>query len=204
MLGTLRLTGKVLDLGGHKKSSYFSLIQSEMPIEVANLDGNTPGVHKVPSGADHVFDFEKPFPLQDESFSSVLCVNVLEHVYNYRNLLSEANRILTRGGHLYITVPFFFNIHGSPDDYFRYTASALKKMLSDAGFSSVVVTELGFGPCSAIFQNFGGSIPTQAFRLLCMHTAVALDTFFSRISKRYASIRTRVPLGYYVHAEKVK
>jgi SAM-dependent methyltransferase len=177
-------------------------MKSVEPIEVANFDGSTPGVHKLPSEADHVFDFEKLFPLADGSFTTVLCVNVLEHIYNYRNLLSEAHRVLSPGGHIHITVPFFFNIHGSPDDYFRYTHSALRRILTDAGFESVVVSEIGFGPCSAIFQNFGGSIPTNPLRLACMHMAIGIDSFFSSVSRRYARIRLRVPLGYYVQAKK--
>ncbi len=201
-LSRLALTGRVLDLGGHKGSSYIQSLHTERPVEIANFDIHTPGTHKTPSGASHVFDFENPFPLPDASFDAVLCVNVLEHIFNYENVLRESYRILNSHGGMYVTVPFFFNIHGSPNDYFRYTASALTRLFEEAGFASVRVTELGFGPCSAMFQNFGGSIPTQFFRLSIMHMSVWIDRICSRISKRYASIRTRVPLGYFIQAEK--
>ena len=199
----LEFHGRVLDLGGHKSSSYFSLIRSEHPVEVANFDAISPiAVHKSLAGADHVFDFEKPFPLQDESFDSVLCLNVLEHIFNYQNVLHETYRILKKNGSFYITVPFFFNIHGSPDDYFRYTKSSLLRLLYEAGFSEVKVEELGDGPCSAIFQTFGGSIPTMTLKMFFKSTAMCIDRFFSHLSNRYSLIRNRVPLGYFVSAKK--
>ena len=201
-LSKIVLTGRTLDLGGHRGSSYFSKLKTTQAVEIANFDEHNPNTHKLPSGAEHVFDFEKPFLLDRATFDAVLCVNVLEHVYDYRNLLSESYRILKTGGSIYITVPFFFNIHGSPDDYFRYTRSSLKRMLQDAGYTSVTIQELGEGPCSAIFQNFGGSLPTNVLRIACMHGAVIIDKFFSRISMRYATIRKRVPLGYFVSAQK--
>jgi SAM-dependent methyltransferase len=201
-LSTIELNGRTLDLGGHRGSSYFSKLRTAQPIEIANFDEERPHTHKTPSGADHVFDFEKPFPLKDATFDAVLCVNVLEHIFNYRNVLVESHRILKRGGRIYITVPFFFNIHGSPDDYFRYTHSALRRILEEAEYTTIHIQELGYGPCSAVFQNFGGSLPTQVLKILCMHSAVAIDTFFSKLSKRYAGIRKRVPIGYFVSAEK--
>ncbi len=164
-LSGLLLRGRVLDLGGHKGSSYFSLLTSDQSVEVANFDAATPGTHKTASGADHIFDFEKPFPLPDQSFDTVLCINVLEHIYYYEQMLQECARIMKPNGALYLSVPFFFNIHASPNDYFRYTRSALERILGDAGFATVEVVPLGYGPCSVLFQTFGGSIPTMPLKL---------------------------------------
>ena len=198
----LSLRGRVLDLGGHRESNYLSRIHTELPIEIANFDTAHPGTHQTPSGADHIFDFEKPFPLGDASFDSVLCINVMEHIYNYNNLVSESHRILKQGGTMYVSVPFFFNIHGSPNDYFRYTKAALERILSEHGFTQIQVTELGDGPCSVLFQTFGGSLPTMLLKLLGKHIAMGIDTFFSKCFKKYARISLRVPLGYFVSAKK--
>lgn len=198
----LDLRGRVIDLGGHKGSSYFKLLQTGQPVEVVNLDTEHPGTHKTPSGADHSFDLEKPFPLPNEMYDAVISLNVLEHLYNYQNLLHESFRILKKEGTIHLSVPFFFNIHGSPDDYFRYTKSALVRMLTDAGFRDVMVSEIGEGPCTAVFQNFGGSVPTVFLRVCCKYLAIHTDVFFSKLSKRYASIKNRVPLGYFVSAKK--
>lgn len=200
-LARIHLTGRVIDLGGHKGSSYFSLLNTEQPVEVANFDGMESGIHKTSSGADHVFDFEKTFPFIDASFDTILCINVMEHIYNFKNLVTESARILKQNGVMYVSVPFFFNIHGSPNDYFRYTKSALERLFADAGFQ-VVVNELGDGPCSAVFQNFGGSIPTMFLKLFFKNLAMNIDRLFSRFSLRYRAIRHRVPLGYFVVAHK--
>lgn len=198
----LSLSGRTIDLGGHKGSSYFSLIHTEQPVEVANFDAVESAGHKESTRADHVFDFEKPFPLPDASFDHVLCINVMEHIYNYQNLMRESSRILKQGGSMYLSVPFFFNIHGSPNDYFRYTKSALERIFREAGFEQVTIVELGDGPCSAVFQNFGGSIPTGMLKMFFKRLAMTVDIFFSKLSKKYASIRNRVPLGYFVSAYK--
>ena len=201
-LARVHLTGRVVDLGGHKGSSYYSILNSLEPVEVANFDSEEAGTHKVNSGADHIIDLEKPFPFLNATFDHVLCINVMEHIYNFKNLATESSRILTSDGTMYVSVPFFFNIHASPNDYFRYTKSALERIFSDAGFARVIVTELGDGPCSAIFQNFGGSIPTLFLKLLFTTIAIAIDTTLSKLSNRYRGIRYRVPLGYFVVAHK--
>lgn len=196
-------TGRVIDLGGHKGSSYFKLIKSEQSVEVANIDGEESKTHKVPSGADYIFDLEHPFPLPDQSYDHVLSFNVMEHLYNYRNFLNESARILKTGGTMHISVPFFFNIHASPNDYYRYTDATLVRLFTEYGFTDVKVEILGDGPCSAVFQNFGGSIPTMPLKLFCKDVAVFIDRTFSKCSKRYARIRERVPLGYFVSARKL-
>jgi SAM-dependent methyltransferase len=41
-------------------------------------------------------------------FDSILCFDVLEHVPDYQPALAEFHRVLERGGHLLLTVPFSF------------------------------------------------------------------------------------------------
>lgn len=54
-----------------------------------------------------LFDAEKdPFPYQDGYFSTVLCCELIEHLFgDPMHLMSEANRILKMGGHLVLTTP---------------------------------------------------------------------------------------------------
>ena len=55
---------------------------------------------------DH-FDAEKDrFPYPDEHFSTVLCCELIEHLFeDPMHLMSEVNRILKPGGHLVLTTP---------------------------------------------------------------------------------------------------
>jgi SAM-dependent methyltransferase len=55
---------------------------------------------------DH-FDAEKdPFPYPEEHFSTVLCCELIEHLFeDPMHLMGEINRILKPGGHLVLTTP---------------------------------------------------------------------------------------------------
>ncbi len=43
-------------------------------------------------------------PFKDSSFDYILCINVLEHIENYKKALYELNRVLKNGGHIAIIV----------------------------------------------------------------------------------------------------
>jgi SAM-dependent methyltransferase len=73
----------------------------------------------------------------------VLCTEALEHVLEPRTLLAEAHAALRPGGRLLLTVPFAARWHFVPHDYWRFTPSSLKHLLSEAGFTDVVVWARG-------------------------------------------------------------
>lgn len=77
--------------------------------------------------------------LCDNSVDSINCLSVLEHVYNPRYAISEMFRVLRPGGCVRVQVPFLLGYHGYPDDYFRYTHSALRRMFEEAGFQVLIV-----------------------------------------------------------------
>ncbi len=62
---------------------------------------------------DH-FDAEKDqFPYPDDYFSTVLCGELIEHLFeDPMHLMSEVNRVLKRGGHLVLTTPNIAALRG--------------------------------------------------------------------------------------------
>jgi len=62
---------------------------------------------------DH-FDAEKDlYPYPDEHFSTVLCCELIEHLYSDpMHLMSEVNRILKPGGHFVLTTPNIAALRG--------------------------------------------------------------------------------------------
>jgi len=198
-ISQVKIDGKILDLGGDRRSGYHELIKGEYKIEVVNINKET--------GADLCFDLEKVFPITSESYEAVMCVNVLEHIFNYKNVLDESFRILKKGGKLVGVVPFIFNVHGSPDDYFRFTRTALKRILKEAGFADLRVEELGTGIFSVIFQIKYGFFRFIYLRKLAMKFYIMLDKIL--IQKIIKSLKPNnhlsekhLPLGYFFIAKK--
>ena len=69
----------------------------------------------------------------DASFDAVFMMEVLEHVTEPQQALSEIRRILKPGGRLILSVPFIFPLHDEPHDYYRYTKYGLAYMLRNFG-----------------------------------------------------------------------
>jgi len=80
-----------------------------------------------------------PFPC--DHFDAVICTEVLEHVARFQNLVDEMHRVMKRGARAIITVPWSARYHYIPDDYFRYTPSALAIIFG--GFAKVDITARG-------------------------------------------------------------
>lgn len=77
--------------------------------------------------------------LRGDSVDSINCLSVLEHVYNPHEAIAEMFRVLRRGGCVRVQVPFLLQYHGYPDDYFRYTHSAIRRMFEEAGFRVAIL-----------------------------------------------------------------
>ena len=193
-LKKLVLSGLVLDLGGARVSDYHGLFEGTYTIQVANNDKD--------AHPDFLFDFEEKFPIGNQPFDTVLCLNTLEHIFNYGQFLSEAKRVLKPKGKIVLAVPFLVQVHPSPKDYFRYSEQALKLMFETNGFEQVVVTPIGRGPFTAAAQILYNALHFAPLRILEFVIALALDTCLSWFTGgdtgRYD--RRSYPLGYLVTA----
>jgi SAM-dependent methyltransferase len=82
-------------------------------------------------------------PFRDRSFDACLNVVTLEHVKDPARVLREIGRTLAPGGRFLLIVPFEWEEHQQPHDYFRFTRYSLAYMLSQAGFDNVAITPVG-------------------------------------------------------------
>lgn len=64
-------------------------------------------------------------------FDIILCVNVLEHVYEYEKAVKNIHAALKKGGTAIIAVPFIYPLHDEPGDYWRFTEHTLRKVFSE-------------------------------------------------------------------------
>ena len=72
-------------------------------------------------------------PFTDDSFDTVLLLEVLEHVTEPERVLSEAARVLKPGGRMLFSMPFLYPVHDAPHDYRRYTEYGLRHAFERAG-----------------------------------------------------------------------
>ena len=92
--------------------------------------------------SDGVVSFNgRDIPFPDESFDSILCTEVLEHVIHPEALVAEMRRVLRPGGTMVITVPFSARVHYVPYDFHRFTRYRLKQLFWGTG--KVAVEERG-------------------------------------------------------------
>lgn len=82
-------------------------------------------------------------PLQDATFETVLCTQVIEHVADHILLLKEAHRLLAPSGVLIVSGPLCWPLHEEPHDYFRFTEYGLKYLLAKAGFEQTDIKPNG-------------------------------------------------------------
>jgi len=189
----LFLTGKTLDLGGGSSPSYYRFLGHVGP---------PPGVIHLDIFTNHYPDLvgslESDLPFQDSYFDTVLLFNVLEHIYQFKRLLSEIFRILEPGGEIHVWVPFHAPIHPDPEDFHRYSASALARLFAETGFLSNDIT--GYSGLGLVLADLVR--PLMRNRLLntgLTMIALSVDAIFSWIAPK---MNTRYILGYYAVAQK--
>ena len=139
------MSGRLLDVGCGSKP-YRSLFTVDAYIGL-DIDSESSRQRAV---AEHLYD-GGVFPFSDCSFDSVLCNQVLEHVFNPDEFLGEIARVLKPGGRLLLTVPFVWDEHEQPNDYARYTSFGLHALLNKQGLEPVYHKKLGADP-STVFQ----------------------------------------------------
>jgi glycosyltransferase involved in cell wall biosynthesis/SAM-dependent methyltransferase len=118
-----------------------------------------------------LFDAEKDrFPYPDEHFSTVLCGELIEHLFeDPMHLMSEVNRILKPGGHLVLTTPNIASLraiaailqgyhpglfhsyikpaesgHIDPRHNREYTPREIHQLLENSGFKVTLLETGGF------------------------------------------------------------
>jgi SAM-dependent methyltransferase len=82
-------------------------------------------------------------PFRDASFDACLNAVTLEHVKEPALVIREIARTLVPGGRFLLVVPFEWEEHQQPHDYFRFTRYSLAYMLGQAGMDNVSIKPVG-------------------------------------------------------------
>lgn len=134
-----QLKGDLLDFGCGSKP-YKSLFRQAT--SYTGVDFENPGHPHVYEQIDYFYD-GKRLPFEGGRFDCIFCSEVFEHLFNLDEILPELNRVLKPGGKMLITCPFVWPEHEKPHDFARYTVFALKSMLENNGFETLVIDKAG-------------------------------------------------------------
>lgn len=158
-------------------------------------------------------DLTKHIPLEDNSVDIIISIQVVEHLCDPQQALSEMARVLKPGGHLFMTTPFFYQEHQQPYDFYRYTRYGLTHLAEQAGLSVHYVKPMGgyymmlrdqlthfhadrFFSCHPAMRILGW-LPRQLIKVLTLGVLPPVLYWLDRLDTE--QIQT---LGHTVHAIK--
>jgi ubiquinone/menaquinone biosynthesis C-methylase UbiE len=119
--------GKLLDFGCGSKP-YEDLFSHST--NYIGLDLEVSGHSGEYKRADVFYDGTN-LPFGNNTFDSVIAIEVLEHIPNVEQILVELNRVLKPQGKILITTPFMYPEHEEPYDFHRFTTDGHKVLLRD-------------------------------------------------------------------------
>ena len=197
----LYATGNLIDLGCGKAPlflAYRDYVSSNTCVDWGNSAHDS-------AYLDLQCDLAATLPFHDQEFDTIILSDVLEHVPQPEHLWREMARILSDGGRVLMSAPFYYWLHEQPHDYYRYTRFALSRFAEASGFRVIVLEPLGGVP----------EILTDITAKTLMYIP-KVGKIFSASVQRFAGLMLKTqliknishatsgnfPLGYFLVAEK--
>lgn len=90
-------------------------------------------------GVDVAIDLTRPFNevdsiLNGRRFGTIFCLSVLEHCSQPFIMAENMSKLLLPGGKICISVPFAYQFHAYPSDYWRFSHEGVKILFSRLDF----------------------------------------------------------------------
>ena len=126
----IHIDGKILDVGCGSKP-YQDLFINKSTYVGLEYESSVLNEKKVK--VEYTYQGDQ-FPFNNHHFDSVVCFQVLEHVFNAETFVREIHRVVKSNGKVLLTVPFVWDEHEQPYDFGRYSSYGLKALFERNGF----------------------------------------------------------------------
>ena len=126
--------GPFLEVGSHD----YGETQALRPVFAG--EGEYVGLDMIEGpGVDLTLDLTLPFDqidakLNGQRFGTIFCLSVMEHCAQPFLMAQNMTKLLAPGGRICISVPFAWEFHGYPSDYWRFTHEGVKLLFPDLAF----------------------------------------------------------------------
>ena len=114
------LYGEVIELGGRKRFEYSKFAHNASHYIVTNIESDK-------DYDEYADNLELPY--KDNSIDNFVAIALLEHINHPQKALGEVQRCLKSGGKVLLIVPAMYPRNPSPEEFFRFSPSALIMML---------------------------------------------------------------------------
>ncbi len=198
--------GRLLDAGCGEKP--YSLIYNDLVSESIGCDVET-CVHDQRN--IDVFSSVDNLPFEADSFDTILCTNVLEHVAEMEKSYKELSRCLSKGGYLILVTPFLYPLHERPNDYYRYTIYGIKYQLKRGGLDTERIIPLGgAGFMIVVYFNLFVTrlLKWKGFTILNCYLQKLFYIFYRKVffnkicEQKEKKLSSIISCGYFVIAKK--
>jgi SAM-dependent methyltransferase len=126
-------TGRLLEVGPQERKLVPRLFTNFAHETFDIVDTHAPS---------HVGDLTRVnVSIPDSTYDCIVCMEVLEHTLDPFSAVRELRRILRDGGHLLVSAPLNFRIHGPIPDCWRFTEHGFKVLLRDFDILDIDIME---------------------------------------------------------------
>ena len=191
----IKLKGSSIEFGAYKnkKKNFNNFFKGSSYCKLSNIyNHNHPNYIKL--------DLTEKFRIKKNTFNNVIIFNVLEHLPDTKNVFKEIKNILKKDGLLIGSTPFIYQIHGAPNDYFRFTKDFFYAHLNKK-FKKIYIKQLGHGPFIASFSLISSYLRfLPILRELIFVVAYFLDSFIQIFVK--TKLNEIYPVGFFFIIKK--
>lgn len=142
-LSPYQTADQVLDVGAGVSPPYKKLFPNRLRIDIDKAQQ-----------PDIVADVTN-LPFDDESYGTVLCIEVFEHLKEPQKAADELYRILRKGGTLLLTTRFLYPLHNVPGDFLRYTPYMLREIFKKWNIEKLEFEAEAFTAIGILLQRVG-------------------------------------------------